>query len=825
MLWRVRHQPSTSDCASIQRARPCSWPSCLSGSKSHGVTRRRRSLSLVASLRRFARGLANNSRETAICRLESCHLDTIALSESSRLGDGSAGDHFFVLSLLGRLRIIPYPVGVHSFTTLERPRVMTDLFEHVAESGGAFVGWFAGSLGLSVAWVTLVVVIAAVAASLIRALRHDQLEIRRRGELIDAVRTSLRTALGVNENVLAIIEEQRLTAQARFWVEGQPVERLVEVPGIGHKSVATLRARGYRTLGEIAKHGITDVYRVGRVRQEAITHYLASLEAGALQLLNGPSTPMVRAMRSAGLDRHFDEFRAEILARQTTLGASIQELLEFNAHVALFAAEARGRTRADRVKVWMSEGVDFLRHPSKGLTLAGVASLFGGVLFALPHLALAWDPGLASDLGVIGFALAWFGLHAVVVAHYLVPAHVGYYGARPPSPSRFHEQNIQFDTMRMAHEAGVAPPEVFIVPADVFNAFAIGGPSGPSAVFLYTGLIEALTPKSLSAVIGHELGHLAGDHSRIGTTIARVLSPFTALSRFTMTAASWVWFRGTHRTLTYRGRVRWAPHFGIRTLLHGALGVPLALLSISLTALRLSFRVLSMAVSRQAEYLADAAGARLSGDPSHMARALQRIAAVERKASAEHGDGPGVLQDLFEIARMPDRPWSDFVDRVHDAMGSTHPSTHSRLAALHHGSVAIGDMLIAGVQSVAVVACAATVLWYSVRSARAAESWGRDLAGQLVEWAAPAQAPISQPVVEPSPAVVTPAPPVFPKQGCHLRTAPAGTSKPVLRFRRGVTCTQTGPSPSGWIPVRCGENTGFVHDTCVGKPPRAPGQP
>ena len=319
---------------------------------------------------------------------------------------------------------------------------------------------------------------------------------------------------------------------------------------------------------------------------------------------------------------------------------------------------------------------------------------------------------------------------------------------------------------------------------------------------LHTGVIESLPIEALSAVIGHELGHLAGDHLRVSSTIGRILSPFTALSRITMTAAGWAWFRATHRCERYRGRVYWAPHWGIHTLFHGGLGVPLALLSIPLTALRLSFQALSMAVSRQAEYLADAAGARLSGNPSHMARALQQIALEERKASQKDGDRPGMLDDLYRMAQAPDRPWSHFVDRIHYAMGSTHPSTPSRLAALHDGSVAIGDILLAGSRTVAVVAIAAAVLWYSVRGARAAEGWGRGVAEQLVEWAAPSPAVPSEPVAAPRPAVETSAPSVFPKQGCHLRTGPVGTSKPVLRFRKGVMCTQTGPAPGGKPPRR-----------------------
>ena len=139
-------------------------------------------------------------------------------------------------------------------------------------------------------------------------------------------------------------------------------------------------------------------------------------------------------------------------------------------------------------------------------------------LAAAGNLAKAWllSLGIAALFGVVGLALGGYQaaslfvfcalLAALAVYAYADRALLGMLGAREYALA---EDPILRSTVdALAARLGVLPPKLYLIPDPYPRAFATGrGPSG-SSLALSTGLLGALSPAQLEAVLAHELAHV-----------------------------------------------------------------------------------------------------------------------------------------------------------------------------------------------------------------------------------------------------------------------------------------------------------------------------
>jgi heat shock protein HtpX len=132
---------------------------------------------------------------------------------------------------------------------------------------------------------------------------------------------------------------------------------------------------------------------------------------------------------------------------------------------------------------------------AKALLLIGIlVGLFGG---------LGWVIGRENTALLFVFC----GLMAAAAAYWLGDrALLGMLGARPFALAE--DPLLRSTTDRIAATLGVAPPRLFLIPDGYPRAFVVGrGPRG-SSLAVSTGLLRALRPEEVEAVIAHELAHV-----------------------------------------------------------------------------------------------------------------------------------------------------------------------------------------------------------------------------------------------------------------------------------------------------------------------------
>ncbi|HEY2443494.1 MAG TPA: zinc metalloprotease HtpX [Streptosporangiaceae bacterium] len=223
---------------------------------------------------------------------------------------------------------------------------------------------------------------------------------------------------------------------------------------------------------------------------------------------------------------------------------------------------------------------------------------------------------------------------------------------------------------RLCALADMPKPRVAIAPTDMPNAFATGRNSKHAVLCVTQGLMRRLKddPEELEAVLAHEMSHVA--HKDVAVmTIASFLAIIAGLM---------VRFAFYGELFGGGGRGRNNNNGG------GQLAIlMLAMMAVSAVVYAISFLLIRL-LSRYRELAADRAGALLTGQPSKLASALQKvsgeIAAIPTRDLRS-------AQPLNAFYFVPALTKGQSVSNLF----STHPSLEKRLAELAKISKQLGQ--------------------------------------------------------------------------------------------------------------------------------------
>lgn len=169
-------------------------------------------------------------------------------------------------------------------------------------------------------------------------------------------------------------------------------------------------------------------------------------------------------------------------------------------------------------------------------------------------------------------------------------------GARPVSEAELPEVYSIVRNLAQRHQMPM--PSIHLIDSPQPNAFATGRNPQHAAVAVTTGILDIMDRAELEGVLAHELAHVRNRDILISTIAATLAAALMFISRMAL------WFGG--------GRRRDA----------GALVGLVALIVAPIAAM-----IIKLAISRAREFQADASGARMTGQPMNLARALQKLEA------------------------------------------------------------------------------------------------------------------------------------------------------------------------------------------------------
>ena len=210
---------------------------------------------------------------------------------------------------------------------------------------------------------------------------------------------------------------------------------------------------------------------------------------------------------------------------------------------------------------------------------------------------------------------------------------------------------------------GMPMPKINIVDDPQLNAFASGINNNTYTVTLTTGIIDRLDDDELAGVVGHELTHIRNNDTRL-----------------LITSIVFVGIISTAMTLIVRGMWHAALSGGGRSSRGGKekTGGILIMLVIALVCAAIAYLFVLLtrfAISRKREYMADAGGAELCGNPMALASALRKISGDPGLANVDRDD---IAQMYICHPQALNGKKKNFLS----SLFSTHPSIETRIQLL-----------------------------------------------------------------------------------------------------------------------------------------------
>ena len=203
---------------------------------------------------------------------------------------------------------------------------------------------------------------------------------------------------------------------------------------------------------------------------------------------------------------------------------------------------------------------------------------------------------------------------------------------------------------RLAMQAHLPMPRVYIIPSESPNAFATGRNPNHAAVAATEGIMRILSPEELEGVMAHELAHVKNRDILVGSIAATFAGAISMLGNM----LQWGAILGMGRNDDGEGAGNLIGSLAM------AMVAPLAALMIQ------------MAVSRSREFLADETGARICGRPLALASALRKLHAASHRIPLQ-GAQPATAH-MFIVSPLSGTSLTKWF--------STHPPMAERIARL-----------------------------------------------------------------------------------------------------------------------------------------------
>lgn len=214
----------------------------------------------------------------------------------------------------------------------------------------------------------------------------------------------------------------------------------------------------------------------------------------------------------------------------------------------------------------------------------------------------------------------------------------------------------------MSIAAGIPVPDLYILDNEPsINAFAAGYTIRDAAIGVTRGTLEQLNRDELQGVIAHEYSHIFNGDMRINIRLIGILNGILLIhlmGLMIMRSGAYARLGSGGRNKNQGGIII----FGIALLAIGYIGMIFG-------------RIIQSAVSRQREYLADAAAVQYTRNPDGLAGALHKISASIEKPTLNDAHAMELSHLFFA---------SSFKSGL-DSLFATHPPIHKRIKALGSG--------------------------------------------------------------------------------------------------------------------------------------------
>jgi len=242
--------------------------------------------------------------------------------------------------------------------------------------------------------------------------------------------------------------------------------------------------------------------------------------------------------------------------------------------------------------------MDFSRTLNNAKILGLLTTLTG--LFIAAGYLIGGTFGMVIGLlfaGVMNFGSYWYS-HKIVLKMY-----------DATEVTREERPELYSSVEKLAENADVPMPELYISDMSVPNAFATGRNPENGVVCVTQGLLSSLEQEEIDAVIAHELAHIKNRDTLVNAVVATIAGAIAILAEMVFWGAL---FSGRQR----QGELMSAMAFMILTPLIASL--------------------IKLTISRKMEYRADSDAVKIHGQREGLKNALKKISSANERPTRSH---------------------------------------------------------------------------------------------------------------------------------------------------------------------------------------------
>lgn len=292
------------------------------------------------------------------------------------------------------------------------------------------------------------------------------------------------------------------------------------------------------------------------------------------------------------------------------------------------------------------------------LLVVAMVWLFWVILTYDPEFGINMDAANALTQeylpSVLGIVAVWF-----VIAYFVNDMAIRHATQAHPLERR-DNMRVYNIVENLCIAGGMNMPKVYVVEDEQLNAYASGISESTYAVTVTRGLLNRLDDRELAGVIGHELTHIKNRDTRLLIVSIVFVGIFSMIAQIAFRMFLYSPSSSRRSNDKENGNGVWA-----------------IVVVMILAAIAYFFAILTrFAISRKREYMADAGGAELCGDPLALASALRKISRDPGLDDVGRSD----VAQLF-ICR-PDEMKENLFESAFNNLFSTHPDVKKRIAYL-----------------------------------------------------------------------------------------------------------------------------------------------
>jgi len=241
-----------------------------------------------------------------------------------------------------------------------------------------------------------------------------------------------------------------------------------------------------------------------------------------------------------------------------------------------------------------------------------------------------------------------------VVAGYYKSDKIALASVNAKPASRTEHRMLYHAAEGMSIASGLPMPKLYVMEGEEINAFASGRDPNHSVICFTTGALKKLDKQELEGVMAHEMSHIANYDIRFMTLTAVLIGMISIIAQMFLRS---LWFSEVG------GRNR----DGRTQIILIVVGILFAILA------PIAAQLVSFAISRKREYVADASGVKFTRYPTGLADALRKIKGEHVQESEKKHRVSKAMAPLFI---------SDPFKRKVQGLFSTHPPVDERIRRL-----------------------------------------------------------------------------------------------------------------------------------------------